>query len=278
MHDFVKSGCKGTAFFLIGQIFFGKNADIRVFCVILHRMLTKTEAIVLHAFKYGETRMIVDTFTRTNGRLSFVVQLPKTTKGKMKKQFFQPLTLLNVESDIRPRLQLQKLSSATILTPLPTLQMEPAKLSITLFLAEFLYHALKGELRNEPLFDYVMSSLQWLDGCNGHVANFHLVFLMRMARFLGFYPNLEGYEPGCCFDLRASTFCMEQPPHRDVLPPDEADKVLLMMRMDYATMHVYRLTHHDRNRLLDIALTYYRIHLPAFPELRSLGVLQEMWG
>jgi DNA repair protein RecO (recombination protein O) len=240
-------------------------------------MLTKTEAIVLHAFKYGETRMVVDMFTRTNGRLSFVVQLPKSAKGKMKKQFFQPLTLLNVECDIRPRLQLQKLSSATILTPLPTLQMEPVKLSITLFLAEFLYHALKGEQRNEPLFDYVISSLQWLDGCSNHVANFHLVFLMRMARFLGFYPNLDGYEPGCCFDLRASTFSMERPLHHDVLPPDEADKVLLMMRMDYATMHVFRLTHHDRNRLLDIALTYYRIHLPAFPELHSLGVLQEMW-
>ena len=40
---------------------------------------------MLHAFKYGETRMVVDMFTRTNGRLSFVVQLPKSAKGKMKK-------------------------------------------------------------------------------------------------------------------------------------------------------------------------------------------------
>ena len=31
-------------------------------------MLVKTEAIVLHAFKYGETRMIVDLFTRESGR------------------------------------------------------------------------------------------------------------------------------------------------------------------------------------------------------------------
>ena len=51
----------------------------------------------------------------------------------------------------------------------------------------------------------------------------------------------------------------------------------LMMRMDYATMHLFRLSRHDRNRLLEIALAYYRIHLPAFPELRSLRVLQEMW-
>ena len=240
-------------------------------------MDTKTEALVLHALKYGETRMIIDMFTRACGRLSFIIHLPKTSRGKLKKQLFQPLTLLSIETDVRPHMQLQKLRNAAILTPLASLQTDPTKLSITLFLAEFLYHALKGEQRNEPLFDYVASSLQWIDGADGHVANFHLVFLMRMARFLGFYPNLDGYEPGCCFDLRASTFSMERPLHHDVLPPDEADKVLLMMRMDYATMHVFRLTHHDRNRLLEIALAYYRIHLPAFPELRSLGVLQEMW-
>ena len=241
-------------------------------------MLTKTEAIVLHAFKYGETRMIVDMYTREHGRLSFAVPLPKSSKGRMKKQFFQPLTLLSIEVDVRPRLQLQKLASAAILTPLPSLQTEPVKLSVTLFLAEFLYHALKGEQQNAPLFDYVVNSLQWLDSADGQTANFHLVFVMRLARFLGFYPNLDDYSPGDFFDLRASTFCRQQPLHRDVLQPQEAEKVQLMMRMDYATMHLFQMSRHDRGRLIEIALAYYRIHLPAFPELRSLGVLQEMWG
>lgn len=240
-------------------------------------MNTKTEALVLHALKYGETQMIIDMFTRACGRLSFIIHLPKTSRGKLKKQLFQPLTLLSIETDVRPNMQLQKLHNAAILTPLASLQTDPTKLSITLFLAEFLYHALKGEQRNEPLFDYVASSLQWIDGADGHVANFHLVFLMRMARFLGFTPNLDGYSPGSFFDLRASTFSQQTPLHRDYLMPEEAEKVQLMMRMDYQTMHLFRLSRHDRLRLLDIALTYYRIHLPDFPELRSFAVLQEMW-
>jgi DNA repair protein RecO (recombination protein O) len=195
----------------------------------------------------------------------------------LKKQLFQPLTLLNIETDVRPRIQLQKLHNAAIAIPLSSLQTNPAKLSITLFLAEFLYHALKGEQENEPMFDYVASSLQWLDGADGHVANFHLVFLMRLARFLGFFPNLDDYQPGCYFDLRASSFCLQPPVHRDLLLPEEAEKVQLMMRMDYPTMHLFRLTRQDRNRLLEIALSYYRIHLPSFPELKSLAVLQETW-
>lgn len=240
-------------------------------------MLTKTEAIVLHAFKYGETRMIVDMFTRATGRVSFIVPLPKSSKSRMKKQLFQPLTLLTIEADIRPRLQLQKLTTATILSPLTSLQTNPTKLSITLFLAEFLYHALKGEQQNEPLFDYVRSSVLWLNGSEGSIANFHLVFVMRMTRFLGFYPNLDDYTEGSFFDLRASAFCIDPPVHRDLLLPHEAEKVQLMMRMDYSSMHVFQLTRQDRNRLLQIALSYYRIHLPAFPELKSLQVLQEMW-
>lgn len=240
-------------------------------------MMTKTEAIVLHTLKYGESRMIIDMYTRAHGRLSFAVQMPKTSRGKFKKQLFQPLTLLSIESDVRPRLQLQRLAGAIITTPLPSLQTHPAKLSITLFLAEFLYHALKGEQQNEPLFDYVASSLQWLDGADSQVANFHLVFVMRLARFLGFYPNLDGYAPGCFFDLRSSVFCMEPPAHRDLLLPEEAEKVQLMMRMDYPTMHLFRMSRQDRLRLLEIALAYYHIHLPAFPELRSLVVLQELW-
>lgn len=240
-------------------------------------MLTKTEAIVLRAFKYGDHKMIIDMFTKEHGRLSFAVKLSNSSKGKMKKQLFQPLTLLTIECDVRPRLQLQKLTGATIHPPLPSLQTDPAKLSITLFLSEFLYHALKGEQQNILLFDYIANSLLWLESSTEHIANFHLVFVMRMSRFLGFYPNLEGYSTGDYFDLRASTFSAFAPTHRDSLGPEEARKVQLMMRMDYATMHVFKLSRNDRQRLLRIALTYYRLHLPSFPELHSLQIFQELF-
>ena len=241
-------------------------------------MLTKTPAIVLHALKYGETRLIVDMFTRSHGRLSFIVSLPKSPKGKIKKQFFQPLTLLEIETDVRPRLQLQKLSDVRLLHPFATIPFEPDKLAISLFVAEFLFYAMRGEQQNVPLFDYVSDSIQWLDGQNNRFANFHLVFLMRLSRFLGFYPNLEDYSVGDYFDLRESVFLSQPPVHRDFLQPQEAEKVQLMMRMDFATMHLFQMSHDERNRLLEVALAYYRLHLPDFPEMKSIGVLQEIYA
>ena len=211
-------------------------------------MLTKTPAIVLHSLKYGETRLIVDMFTRSYGRLSFIVSLPKSAKGKMKKQFFQPLTILEIETDVRPKLQLQKLSDVRLLHPFSTIP-----------------------------FDPVTDSIQWLDGQDSRFANFHLVFLMRLSRFLGFYPNLDDYAAGDYFDLRESVFLSAPPVHRDFLYPQEAEKVQLMMRMDFATMHLFQMSHTERNRLLEVALSYYRLHIPDFPELKSLSVLQELY-
>ena len=63
-------------------------------------MQTKTEAIVLHAIKYGETRMIVDVFSRSQGRLSLIVSIPKSPRSRIRKQLFQPLTLLEAEIDV----------------------------------------------------------------------------------------------------------------------------------------------------------------------------------
>ena len=247
------------------------------FTLSLQRMLTKTQAIVLHSLKYGETRLIVDMFTRSQGRQSFIVSIPKSVKGKIKKQLFQPLTLLEIEYDLRPKLQLQKLSDVRLASPFSSIPFDPNKLSISLFIAEFLYYALRSEQRNEPLFDYIVNSIQWLDAQTNRFANFHLVFLMRLSRFLGFYPNLDHYQAGDYFDLRESVFLPVPPVHRDFLHPQEAEKIQLMMRMDFPTMHLFRMSHQERNRLLEVSLIYYRLHIPDFPELKSVSVLQELY-
>jgi DNA repair protein RecO (recombination protein O) len=214
-------------------------------------------------------------FTRSHGRLSFIVPVPRSERSKIKKQYLQPLTILQIEADILPQRQLQKLREAMIAVPLPLLLSDAKKLSQGLFVSEFLYHALKGEQKNELLFDYVCNSIEWLDGSIGPNANFHLVFLMRMSRFLGFYPNLD--DSGNYFDLRAATFCTTPPPHHEFLEPQEASRIRILMRMSYATMHLFRLSRAERNRILEILLLYYRLHLPEFPELRSINVLHELY-
>lgn len=240
--------------------------------------MAKTDAFVLRSLKYSDQRNIVDMFTREHGRMSFMVSVPRTARGRVKRQYFQPLTLLSIECEVRPNQQLQKLRDVALLSPLAAVHADPSKLAITLFLSEFLYHALKGEQQNRPLFDYVVSGLEWLDGCSSHYANFHLVFLMRLSRFLGFWPNLDGHDrPGLFFDMRSATFASAAPLHADFLMPQEAGVIGTLMRMDYASMHLFRLTRAERSRVLQLLLLYYRLHVPDFPELRSPDVLHDLF-
>ena len=58
-------------------------------------MITKTRGIVLRSVRFGESSLIVDVLTKSSGRVSFMVHIPKTSKGKIKKQYFQPMTLGN---------------------------------------------------------------------------------------------------------------------------------------------------------------------------------------
>lgn len=235
----------------------------------------KSSALVLHSIRYGDSRLIVDMYTRELGRQCYIVNIGKGGRSAMKKQYFQPLTLLVIECDQRPLDQLQRLRSAELLCPWQSLLTEPNKLAIALFVSEFLYYALRFENKDERLFDYVRASLEWLDGRRDRYANFHLVFLMRLSLFLGFFPNLE--DSGSYFDLRASTYCTTPPLHHDYLMPEEASHIRLLMRMDFATMHLFRLSRAERARTLEIIEHYYRLHLPAFPELRSLPVLHGLF-
>ena len=240
-------------------------------------MLTKTTAIVLHNIKYGDSKMIVDMFTRAHGRMSFVVTVPKSARSKICKQFFQPLSMLSLEYDYRPKEQLQKIKEATILHPYSSLPFDMDKLTVGMFISEFLYHSLYGEQSNEQMFDYISDSLQWFDSSPSPAANFHLVFMMRLSRFLGFYPNLDDYVPGCVFDLRNGCFSSLSPLHSDYLSSAEASLMSLMMRMNYPSMHLFKFTRAQRNRLLDVIVQYYRLHIPGFPDMKSLEVLRNLY-
>lgn len=232
---------------------------------------------MLHSLKYGESQLIVDMLTEEVGRQSFVCHIPKTAKGQGKKQFFQPLTLLELTFDHRPQNSLQHFRELRLLVPFASIPFHADKLSISLFLAEFLYYSTRDEQQNRPLFNYIMKSVEWLDGSTGSFANFHLVFMLRLSKFIGFFPNLEDYERNCFFDLREGSFTMMPPLHPDFLGREETEKILPLMRMDYTTMHLFRMSHEERNRCIDVLMTFYRLHVPNFPELKSLAVLREMY-
>lgn len=241
-------------------------------------MLVKTSAIVLHSFKFGESSLIIDMFTESDGRMSFITHFGGRKVAKIKKQFFQPMSILEIEYDNRKSHGLQHIKDVRWLYLYSSVPFDPKKMSISIFISEFLYYALRNEQSNIQLFEYILNGMKWLDECNQSYSNFHLVFLMRLSKFLGFYPNLENYKANCCFDLRNGCFSDISPLHSDFLNPYESEKIQFIIRMNYETMHLYTMSRLDRNRCIEVILNYYRIHIPDFPNMKSLDILREVFS
>lgn len=241
-------------------------------------MMTQTRAIVLRNVRYGDNSLIVDMLTERHGRMSFVIRLSKSSRGKMRRQLFHPLSLLELDFDLRTRSTLQRLHDVRISFPLPSLLTHPYKLTIGLFLAEFLSHATQDESENPLLYQFVENSLQWLEGKDGRFSNFHLVFMIKLSRFIGFLPNTEDYHENDYFDMLNGCFCSKVPLHSHFLVAADAAKINLLMRLEYSTMHLVSMSRADRDRCLDVILEYYRLHVPGFPELKSYPVLKELFA
>lgn len=241
-------------------------------------MMVKTRAIVLHSIKYSDAQLIVDFLTEIHGRLSFLVRLPKTSNGIVKRQYFQPMMLLDVEYDYRPSLKLQKLRNIGVAYSFATIPFSSIKIALSLFLAEFLLYATKCEQGDKALFGFVYDSFVWLDRAKGEIANFHLLFLARLTTFLGLGPNLQGYDGKGYFDLQEGCFVSEAPTHSHFLPIDDSMHLFQFFRLRYETMHLYAMSRKERYHCIEVIVEYYRLHVPNFPELKSLSILQSLFS
>jgi len=241
-------------------------------------MLIKSRAIVLRVRKYNDEGQIVDVFTEEEGRLSFFVRVSRSRRAAVRHTLFQPLALLWIGWNHRVGAQLQRLKSVRCAVPFSSLPYDSHKSAVGLFIAEFLGYAVREEAEPRIIYMYVASSVEWLDACRGGFSNFHLVFLLQLTRFLGFYPNVDCLPEGALyFDLLNSCFSDVRPPHSHFLYPEDARWLPLLMRFRYETMHLLKLTGGMRSRLLGFINEYYSLHVPNFPQLKSLPVLQALF-
>lgn len=241
-------------------------------------MQQTTRGIVLRTIKYKDSSLIADVYTDVRGRCQFMLRVPKTGRAKVLPVLFQPLAILEMEIDVRPHATIYKVLEAKTLTPFSDIPFNPYKQTIVMFLSEFLTRALREEERDLPLFEYLRNSISFLDGAIQGFSNFHIVFLLRLSRFLGIYPNFENYHEGDYFDLLNACFVGSQPlTHPHFLSVQESSYVPQLSRINFETMHLFRFSRTERNRMLTVLNEFYRLHLPDFPELMSLQVLRELF-
>jgi len=239
-------------------------------------MTLTTLGIVLSSLKYGDSSLIVRIFTRAAGLKTYMVKgVLKSRRGKLKSAYFQPLTQLEMVVSHRENADMHYIREARISFPYTNLPTHWTKQAIVMFLAEVLTKSIREEEKNEPLFDYLSTSLQWLDA-HEEVVNFHLVFLMQLTKYLGFFPDTSGIkEP--YFNLVDGVFEKEAGIH-PVIQGQELVHFKTLLGTHFEALKTVQLSKQERRDLLGHVLSYFEVHLQGFNQPKSLAVLHEVFS
>ena len=240
-------------------------------------MVEKFEGIVLRTLKYSDGLMIADIYTAQRGRMSFLVPVSHSKRSRVRSVLFQPLSMLSFTATVKAGRNLSRIGEVQPYSMYSSIPNDVVKSSIALYLAELLTYALREDGCDDSLFTFLGRSFTLFDNLEQGYADFHLVFMVQLLRFLGIYPNIEGFGPGCFFDLSQGCVTREHPLHPNFLMPDSASAFVGLLRTGYDSMHLLVLNRKLRGEYLATLSLYYRLHIPDFPQLKSAAVLRELF-
>ena len=143
-------------------------------------------AIVISLQPYSDRAHILHTYTREHGRMNYMLY----GLGKKKSQaLYAPLSLLEIE--VSPSTKaLPSVKEAHLAFVPQHLPIDMRRRTVALFIAEVLYRTLRHPMADEALFDFIASTIRFLDTTE-QPENIHIAFLIHLAAHLGFAIDEE---------------------------------------------------------------------------------------
>ena len=240
-------------------------------------MLHKTRGIVFKTTDYGESSVIVQVFTEKFGLQSYIINGVKKPKAKISRNMLQPLHLLDMVVYHKNTGSVQRISELKNSPQLQSIPYDVIKSSIAIFLNEVVYKAVRQQSPDENLFDFVFNAIEWLDHRQDGFANFHLLFLVRLSRYLGFYPEQTSVDADY-FDMKNGIFCRYKPEGLYYLSPPHTQNFRALLLTNFEHLGNLKFTNDERRYLLQKLLEFYTLHVEGFGNIRSHEVLEEVLG
>ncbi|MBT8244608.1 MAG: DNA repair protein RecO [Winogradskyella sp.] len=239
-------------------------------------MIIKSNLIVLSKIKYKDYDLIVRAYTKHRGSVSYLIKggFKSSKTNRAKSVYFQPLMQLSVEENYKSNQSLQYLKDIKTNYLYKTLYTNVYKSAVVMFLSELLTNVLKEEEQNEDLFHFIETAFQYLDS-EEQFANFHIIFLLRLSRYLGFQPN-ESKADSHFFNLRTGSFETTSKGHYSV-----SGKNLTLLKQllgtNFDEVYLVKMSAKERHDVLSMLLLYFELHLEGFKKPKSLTILSEVF-
>jgi len=188
----------------------------------------------------------------------------------------QPLHLVDMVVYHKVNTSIQRISE---LRPSPifrTIPYDIVKSTIIMFLNEVLYKSIRQQNADDNIFDYIFNAVSWFDESDTANANFHLAFLLKLSRFLGFAPSTETKSDYSYFDLQEGEFKSLPPLHPYFIEKPAAVLFIELFNTPFEKLAEIKIDNITRRLILDKILVYYTLHTASFGEIKSHQVLEEV--
>ncbi|APY11143.1 DNA repair protein RecO [Seonamhaeicola sp. S2-3] len=239
-------------------------------------MLITTKAIVLSKIKYKDYDLIVKCYTEQLGVISFILKgVLKSKKNNKKVAYFQPLSQLQLVIQYRENRSLQTIKEVKLNQVYNTLQSNILKSAIVMFLAEILANTLQEEEQNQSLFSYIETTLLWLDQQTEY-ANFHLLFLLNLTKYLGFYPDTTQTEKPY-FNLAEGKFSQTKT-NKYCIEDQNLTRLKLLLGTKFDDVSRIKMSSKQRQSFLNMMLLYFELHLGNFKQPKSLQIFNQVFN
>lgn len=238
--------------------------------------IVTTKAIVLSSLKYGDTSLIVKCYTEVEGVKTYLIRgVLKPKKKGIKAAYFQPLTQLKIVAKHNTRNTLNSLKEVQIIQPYKTIHSDIIKQSVVFFLSEILANAIQEEEQNTTLYSYLETAFIWLD-VHQNISNFHLLFLLNLTGFLGFYPDMSNKEK-LGFNLLEGRFS-DDTQDKNVIYRNDFYQFKKLLGINFDAIENVSYSKEERQLVLQMIIQYFRLHLGSFRKPKSLQVLETVFS
>ncbi|HLS93938.1 DNA replication and repair protein RecO [Sphingobacterium allocomposti] len=240
-------------------------------------MLHKTRGVALKTTNFSENSVVAHIFTETFGMQSYLVQGAKKSRAKISANLFQPLHPLDMVVYHKANNGLQRIKEVHQIPVLHHIPLDITKSALAIFLNEVLYKVLRQQSPDPALFNFIQQSVIWMDQTTTKLTNFHLVFLVRLSRFLGFLPLQAATRTLPFFNLLDGVFCNTLPSHSHILQEPHTSLFQQLLKANFEDSAEIKMGKEDRKYLLEKILEFYKLHTEAFGSVHSLYVLEEIF-
>ena len=239
-------------------------------------MLHKTRGIVLKTTLYSESSVVVQIFTDKFGIQSYMINGVKKPRAKIRMNMLQPLHLVDMVVYHKANSSIQRISELRNSPVFRSIPYDIIKSTIVMFLNEVLYKSIRQQNADENIFDYIFSAISWFDESPQANPNFHLAFLLKLSRFLGFAPSTETKSDYSYFDLQEGEFKSLTPIHPYFMHKTDAGLFIELFMTPFEKLNEIKIDNPTRRLILDKILVYYTLHTASFGEIKSHQVLEEV--